>query len=120
MSDPGTLQTRPRYLTSYEARWAFHDAIQHPPDVIGVEDAIDLHCHAHQGQQDPIDLARFASRSKMGGPLYKTLDTRAKPMVKLREIQESLHRWADTEKLEPVRSWAGLVTGKWMGRPSPA
>ena len=120
MSDPGTLQTRPRYLTSYEARWAFHDAIQHPPDVVGVEDAIDLHCHAHQGQQDPIDLARFASRSKMGGLLYKTLDTRAKPMVKLREIQESLHRWADTEKIEPVRCWAGLVTDTWMGGPSRA
>jgi hypothetical protein len=30
--------------------------------VIGVEDAIDIHCHAHEGQQDALGVAKLASK----------------------------------------------------------
>ena len=74
-------------MKSYAVRRAYRDAIHQPPDVAGVEAAIDVHCHAHQGQQDPIALARHASRAGMGGLLFKTLDFTVAPMVKLGEIQ---------------------------------
>ena len=106
---------RERAVTSYAARRAFRDAIQFPPDVPGVEHAIDLHCHAHKGQQDPIALARHASRSGMGGLLYKTLDYSVAPMVKMEEIRTALHRWADAEQVEPIECWAGFLTDHWMG-----
>ena len=116
-SRPGS--TKIRYRKSYEVRYAFQDAIQRPPEVLGVEGAIDIHCHAHQGQQDPIALARHASRAGMGGLLFKTLEMSAPPMVKLAEIQEALDRWADAEKVQPIKCWAGLVTDYWNGGPNP-
>ena len=112
--------TRARYVKSYAVRRAFRDAIQQPPDVAGVEAAIDVHCHAHQGQQDPVALARHASRAGMGGLLFKTLDFTVGPMVKLGEIRDALHAWADAEHVEPTGCWAGLVTDRWMGGPNRA
>ena len=132
MNDPGDAATgwdarkahdnpaRERALTSYPARRAFRDAVQFPPDVTGVEDAIDVHCHAHKGQQDPIALGRHASRSRMGGLLYKTLDYSVPPMVKLQEIKTALARWSDAEHVEPIDCWAGFLTDHWMGRPNAA
>ena len=70
MSDPVADPTKARYVKSYAVRRAFRDAIQRPPDVAGVEEAIDLHCHAHRGQQDPVALTRHASRAGMGGLLF--------------------------------------------------
>lgn len=115
MKDQGLNPTKMRYVKSYEIRRGFKDAIQHPPDVVGVDGAIDLHCHAHQGQQDPIALARHASKAKMGGLLYKTLDFSVQPMKKLGEIQDGLHRWADAEKVMPIGCWAGVTTDLWQG-----
>lgn len=112
-----------RYRKSYEVRYGYQEPTrQHPPDVIGVERGIDLHCHAHQGQQDPIALVRHASRAGLGGFLFKTLELAfgATPMAKLVEIEDALHRWADAEKAEPVRCWAGLTTDRWMGGPTRA
>jgi hypothetical protein len=120
MSDAGADPTHARYVKSYAVRRAFRDAIQHPPDVAGVEEAIDVHCHAHQGQQDPIALARHASRAGMGGLLFKTLDFSVEPTVKLGEIRDAVARWADAERVAPTGCWAGLVTDRWMGGPTRA
>ena len=81
--------TRPNYstpssvrsVTSYPARRGFK---QGPVDpsldyVIGVEDAIDIHCHAHEGQQDALGVAKLASKSGMMGILYKTIVGRKDP-----------------------------------------
>jgi hypothetical protein len=38
-----------------------------------VQDAIDIHCHAHEGQQDALSLAKLASHSGMLGILFKTI-----------------------------------------------
>ena len=57
-----------RSVTSYPARRGFKQAVDPSLDhVVGVEDAIDIHCHAHEGQQDPYDLARRASLAEMRG-----------------------------------------------------
>jgi hypothetical protein len=58
-----------RSVTSYPARRGFK---QGPVDpsldyVIGVEDSIDIHCHAHEGQQDALGVAKLASKSGMMG-----------------------------------------------------
>ena len=67
----------PRYLTSYVARRAYRDQVQHPPLVNGVRGVIDIHCHAHDGQQDALDLAKHASVNGMAGLLYKSIVGRA-------------------------------------------
>lgn len=120
MSGSETSPTKQRYVKSYAVRRAFRDAIQYPPDTPGVEGAIDLHCHAHEGQQDPIALARHASHARMGGLLYKTLDASKAPMARLQEIRGSLERWCEAERIEPIGCWAGLVTDRWMGGPTRA
>lgn len=65
--------TQARYLSSYVARRAYMEAVQRPPVVAGVQGTVDIHCHAHQGQQDPLALAKHASANGMKAILYKTV-----------------------------------------------
>jgi hypothetical protein len=59
-----------RSVTSYPARRGFKQAVDPSLDhVIGVEDAIDIHCHAHEGQQDALGVAKLASKSGMMGSI---------------------------------------------------
>ena len=44
--------THERCITSYAARTQYKPGVVHPPHI-KVKDAIDIHCHAHEGQQDP-------------------------------------------------------------------
>src|SRR5215210_3898850 len=76
----------PRYLSSYQARRAYRQPVQHPPYPNDVKDVIDIHCHAHGGQQDPLDLAKYASQNGMGGILYKTIVGRERPAEALRKV----------------------------------
>src|SRR5207249_1260519 len=62
-----------RYLKSYEIRRAYADAIQYPPEVPGVKDVIDVHCHCDQGHQDGLAVVKHATRNGMGGILYKSI-----------------------------------------------
>ena len=62
--------THERCVTSYAARTQYKPGTVHPP-YIKVKDAIDIHCHAHEGQQDPYDLARRASLAEMKGLLVQ-------------------------------------------------
>lgn len=109
-----------RFQMSYRKRRAYRDAIQYPPAVGGVTNAIDVHCHAHEGQQDALALAQHASQSGMGGLLYKTLPFAKAPMPQLDAIKDALHRWADAEDVKPIECWAGFVTDTWNGRPTRA
>lgn len=99
--------TAPRYLTSYYARRTYAEEIQRPPVVNRVKDVIDIHCHAHDGQQDPLELAKYASANGMGGLLYKSIVGRSRPAESVRKLLEELHRWCDEQKVEPIRAWAG-------------
>ena len=60
--------TRKRAVTSYAARTQYK---AEPVRALSVrlKDAIDIHCHAHEGQQDACALARRASEVQVGvGP----------------------------------------------------
>jgi hypothetical protein len=99
--------TKARYVRSYAMRRAYREEVQHPPAVPGVQGAIDLHCHAHEGQQDALDLAKHASKNGMGGILYKTIVGGHRPAESLRRLQERLNRWCEEEDISPVQCWVG-------------
>ena len=102
--------THERCVTSYAARTQYKPGVVHPPHI-KVKDAIDIHCHAHDGQQDAYDLARRASLAEMKGLLFKSISG-ADPAKAVRELQDDLNRWADKEKVTPITCWAGFVCGR--------
>lgn len=109
-----------RFQKSYAMRRPFRASVQYPPATPDVVGAIDVHCHAHDGQQDALALAKHASRARMGGLLYKTLPFRQQPMAVLGRVREDLDRWAESEGVRPIDCWAGFVTDRWNGGPSRA
>jgi len=105
-----STSTRERCVTSYAARTQYRPGEIHPPHV-KVRDAIDIHCHAHEGQQNPFDLAKRASQAEMKGLLFKSIFG-GDPAESVREVQEEANRWAEKERIEPVGCWAGFVCGR--------
>lgn len=102
----------PRHVSSYRARWPFKDKVQYPPQATGVEGAVDIHTHAHGGQQDALTLAMHASASGMGGLLYKSIvGNPRQPAEAVRALQEDLHRWCDEEHVQPIKCWSGFIIG---------
>ncbi|HEU4345207.1 MAG TPA: DUF6282 family protein [Candidatus Binatia bacterium] len=109
--------THERCVTSYAARTQYKPGEIHPPDI-KVKDAIDIHCHAHEGQQNPFDLAKRASKAEMKGLLFKSIPGED-PAKAVRTVQEEVNQWADQEGIEPVKCWAGFVCGRQMTPVSP-
>ncbi len=99
-----------RYIKSYAARLTYKGEIQYPPEVPGVQDAIDIHCHAHEGQQDALALAKHASRNGMRGILFKTIAGRDRPAHLIRQLQNQLNQWCEIEEISPITCWAGYLT----------
>jgi hypothetical protein len=99
-------------VTSYAARTQYKPGEVRPPHI-KVKDAIDIHCHAHEGQQNPYDLARRASLAEMRGILFKSIPG-DNPAAAVRDVQEDVSRWADTEGIQPIQCWAGYVCGRQM------
>src|ERR671914_68749 len=64
--------TYERCVTSYAARTQYKPGEVRPPHI-KVKDAIDIHCHAHEGQQNPFDLTKRASLAEMKGILFKSI-----------------------------------------------
>jgi len=104
--------TRERCVTSYAARTQYHPGEIRPPHI-KVKDAIDIHCHAHEGQQNPFDLAKRASKAEMKGLLFKSIFGED-PAESVRKVQEDVSRWAEQEDVEPVACWAGFVCGRQL------
>ena len=104
--------THERCVTSYAARTQYKPGEVRPP-YIKVKDAIDIHCHAHEGQQNPYDLARRASLAEMKGILFKSIPG-DDPAKAVRDVQEDVNRWAEKEGVEPVRCWSAYVCGRQM------
>ena len=102
--------THERCVTSYAARTQYKPGEIHPPHI-KVKDAIDIHCHAHEGQQNLFDLARRASLAEMKGLLFKSIPG-PDPVKETRAVQDDVNRWADKEGLRPVTCWAGYVCGR--------
>lgn len=104
--------TRERCVTSYAARTQYKTGEIHPPHI-KVKDAIDIHCHAHEGQQNPYDLARRASLAEMKGILFKSIPG-DDPAITVRSLQDDVNRWAEKERVAPIQCWAGYVCGRQM------
>jgi len=111
--------TKTRYVKSYAVRRAFQAEVQYPPDVPGVKDAIDIHCHAHEGQQDALALAKYASKNGMRGILYKTMVKRQRPVETIGKVQEELNRWCEAEGSTPITCWSGYNVADRSDPPSP-
>lgn len=101
--------TEQRCVTSYPARRGYAPGVVYPPAVTGVTDAIDIHCHAHAGQQDALALAKFASQSGMKGILYKTIVGPEAPAEVVRGVKAALDDWAEAEGVRPIECWAGAL-----------
>ncbi|GHJ36920.1 DUF6282 family protein [Streptomyces sp. TS71-3] len=113
-----------RFLAAYRARMGYKAEPLHPPAVHGVEGAVDIHCHAHEGQQDALAVAKLAAASGMGGLLFKsTMGLRrtdvAGPAGVVREVDDALRRWCDGTGVAPVSLWAGWITSFSRGLPKP-
>lgn len=103
-----------RFLSSYRARMGHTAEIPRPPAVHGVRGAIDIHCHAHEGQQDALAVAKLASASGMGGLLFKSVVGRDRtdvtgPAGVVREVTGALHEWCEESGAEPTRLWSGWI-----------
>src|SRR5436190_22827336 len=92
--------TKARFVKSYAMRRAYREPVQHPPEVPNVAGSIDIHCHAHEGQQDALDLAKHASNNGMGGILYKTIVGGQRPAETKRKLYEALQHWCEEEDLQ--------------------
>jgi hypothetical protein len=102
--------SRERCVTSYPTRRRYRPGVVYPPAVPGVADMFDIHCHAHEGQQDALALAKLASQSHMRGIVYKTLGTISgeyRPAHDARELNAALERWAAAEDVAPITCYAG-------------
>ena len=123
--DPAT-PTAERCITSYPARRKFRAPTQHPPACAGVTGAIDIHCHVHDGGNDPLSTAKFASESGMAGLVMKTIGKMGMingtydPAYYLRPVRDELHRWADDTGVKPVECFMGAVVGQDNEEPSVA
>ncbi|MDI5967248.1 DUF6282 family protein [Streptomyces sp. SL13] len=103
-----------RFLASYRARMGYKAEILRPPAVHGVRDAVDIHCHAHEGQQDALAVAQLASASGMKGLLFKSVTGRDRtdvtgPAGVLREVRAELEEWGERTGIEPVTTWPGWI-----------
>jgi hypothetical protein len=104
MSENSTTQSR--YIKSYEIRRAYQGGVQYPPEVRGVEGAIDIHCHADAAHQDALSVAKLASKNHMRGILYKSIAGKQRA-ESVQKVRDALQPWCDEEKVEPVLCWAG-------------
>jgi len=110
LKDPAT-PTMERCITSYPVRRRFRPGVVFPPQVPGVEGVIDIHCHAHQGQQDALAVTKLASQNGMGGLLFKTIGgfkEEYRPGRQVARVRDELHRWADQTGTTPCGCWAGF------------
>ena len=102
---------------AYEVRFAggFEPFSPEAPALAGV---VDVHAHGHAGQQDPLGVARIASRAGMGGILWKTLGNPRVPWAGLHDLKEALARWAEQEQVAPVPCAVGAMTEPPFGGPT--
>jgi hypothetical protein len=110
----------PRYLSSYRARRKYREAVQEPPAVKGIEDTVDIHCHAHEGQQHPLAIAKLASQAGMKGLLYKSITGgNRRPAESVRKLLEELEPWCEQNQLRPIEAWAGFGIARGAGIVAP-
>ncbi|MDN3353666.1 DUF6282 family protein [Actinomadura sp. DC4] len=113
-----------RFLSSYRARMGYRGEVLVPPAVYGVEGAVDIHCHSHEGQQDALAIAKLASASGMKGLLFKSVVGMNRPdalgaAAVVRQVEEDLAEWCEETGIEPVRLWSGWIATDTRGMTVP-
>lgn len=96
-----------RSVTSYHARRRYAPGVVRSPEQPGVEGTIDIHCHAHEGQQDALAIAQYASQCGMQGLLYKSIIGRPNVVDAIGRIRASLEDWCAAGGYTPCMLWAG-------------
>ena len=112
-----------RSVTSYPARRGFKQAVDPALDhVVGVEDAIDIHCHAHEGQQDALRRrqARLEERYD-GDTLQDDRGPKGSGGGRSAAVRSALESWCEEKGLTPVHLWPGSsVTQGFLSKIEPA
>jgi hypothetical protein len=106
-----------RVVQSYHIRYQLGSIFDDPEPRVprNIAEAIDLHVHAQTGTEDPLEIAKAATRAHMGGVVFKNLPGGAPRGVVARQVAEELKRWAEAEDLAPVPCYHGAQTDPGYG-----
>src|SRR3712207_3461042 len=102
-----------RVVKSYNVRFQLQSLMGGRPP--GLKDAIDLHAHAQTGTENPLSMAKNASRAGRGPLVFKSLPADRPAGETRRQVEEELKRWCDAEGLEPVQCRHGAQTDAQYG-----
>jgi len=104
-------------VQSYHVRYSLGSIFDDPEPRVprNIVDAVDLHVHAQTGTEDPLEIAKAATRANMGGVVFKTLPGRGSRAEVCRQVAEELKRWAEAEDLPPVTCLYGAQTDPSYG-----
>lgn len=97
-----------RVVRSYQARYSMG---ANKASMYDLADAIDVHAHARgHDEEDPLHAAQEASRAGMHSILFKSISP-GRPWEVARQVQDNLDRWAEQERLRPVKCLSAWVIG---------
>src|SRR5436309_13478305 len=101
-----------RVIRSYQARYGMG---ANKASMYDLTDAIDVHAHARgQDEEEPLHAAQEATRAGMKVVVFKSIWP-GRPWEVARGLQEDVDRWAEREKLRPVKclsAWRVCVRSK--------
>jgi len=106
--------THERCVTSYAVgRTQYKPGVVHPPHI-KVKDAIDIHCHTHEGQQDPL---RSRAPRLAGGNERACFSRAYRVTIRLKRRKTSRTMSIAGRKKEgvtPITCWSSYVCGRQM------
>jgi hypothetical protein len=102
-----------RVITSYKARYGLNPASK--SGINNITGAIDVHAHARgQDEEEPLHAAQEATRAGMDALVYKSISP-GQPWEVAKRLQEDVDRWAEQERLKPVKCLSGVFIGIPIG-----
>jgi hypothetical protein len=99
-----------RVVKSYNIRFQLDRLMSLNGGPPRLDDAIDIHAHAAPGTENPLDMAKRASKANMGAVVFKNLPPDKPYHVTCQEVQEAVNRWAEAEGCRPVTCYHGIMT----------
>jgi hypothetical protein len=102
-----------RVITSYKARYGLNP--ESKAGINNISGALDVHAHARgMDEEEPLHAAQEASRAGMEALIYKSISP-GQPWEVAKQIQADVDRWAEQERLKPVRCLSAVVIGIPIG-----